>query len=57
MNDINPLAIQNKIEVIFKEMKILKVQENLKRENLLLDDSWAKFSESLIQFSERLKKE
>ena len=57
LNDINPLAIQNKIEVIFKEMKILKVQENLKRENLLLDDSWAKFSESLIQFSERLKKE
>ena len=57
LNDINPLAIQHKIEVIFKEKKILKVQENLKRENLLLDDSWAKFSESLIQFSERLKKE
>ena len=57
LNDINPLAIQNKIEVIFEEKKILKVQENLKRENLLLDDSWAKFSESLIQFSERLKKE
>ena len=57
LNDINPLAIQNKIEVIFEEKKILKVQENLKSENLLLDDSWAKFSESLIQFSERLKKE
>ena len=57
LNDINPLVIQHKIEVIFKEMKILKVQENLKRENLLLDDSWAKFSESLIQFSERLEKE
>ena len=57
LNDINPLAIQNKIEEIFEEKKILKVQENLKRENLLLDDSWAKFSESLIQFSERLKKE
>ena len=57
LNDINPLAIQHKIEVIFKEKKILKVQENLKSENLLLDDSWAKFSESLIQFSERLKKE
>ena len=57
LNDINPPVIQHKIEVIFKEMKILKVQENLKRENLLLDDSWAKFSESLIQFSERLEKE
>lgn len=57
LNDINPLVIQHKIELIFKEMKILKVQENLKRENLLLEDSWAKFSESLIQFSERLEKE
>ena len=57
MNDINPLAIQNKIEEIFNENKLIQVEENLKRENLLLDDSWAKFSESLIQFSERLKKE
>jgi len=57
LNDINPATIQNKIEEIFNEKKFLKVQENLKRENLLLVDPWAIFSESLIQFCEKFKKE
>lgn len=57
LNDINPLAIQHKIEEIFNENKMIQVEENLKHENLLLDDSWTKFSESLIQFCDTLKKE
>ena len=56
LNDINPLAIQNKIEEIFNENKLTQVEENLKLENLLLNDTWTKFSESLIQFCDTLKK-
>lgn len=56
LNDLNPLTIQNKIEVIFEEKKFIQVQENLTRENILLNDSWAKFSDSIIQFCDRLKK-
>jgi glycosyltransferase involved in cell wall biosynthesis len=56
LNDINPLAIQNKIEEIFNENKLIQVEENLKIENLLLNDTWTKFSDSLIQFCDTLKK-
>jgi len=56
LNDINPLAIQNKIEEIFNENKLTQVEENLKIENLLLNDTWTKFSDSLIQFCDTLKK-
>jgi len=56
LNDINPLAIQNKIEEIFNENKLTQVEENLKLENLLLNDTWTKFSDSLIQFCDTLKK-
>jgi glycosyltransferase involved in cell wall biosynthesis len=56
LNDINPLAIQNKIEEIFNENKLIQVEENLKLENLLLNDTWSKFSDSLIQFCDTLKK-
>ena len=56
LNDINPLAIQNKIEEIFNENKLTLVKENLKLENLLLYDTWTKFSDSLIQFCDTLKK-
>ena len=56
LNDINPLAIQNKIEEIFNENKLIQIEENLKIENLLLNDSWTKFSDSLIQFCDTLKK-
>ena len=56
LNDINPLAIQNKIEEIFNENKLTQVEENLKLENLLLIDTWTKFSDSLIQFCDTLKK-
>ena len=56
LNDINPLAIQNKIEEIFNENKLTLVKENLKLENLLLNDTWTKFSDSLIQFCDTLKK-
>jgi len=56
LNDINPLAIQNKIEEIFNENKLTQVEENLKLENLLLYDTWTKFSDSLIQFCDTLKK-
>ncbi len=56
LNDINPLAIQNKIEEIFNENKLSWVEENLKIENLLLNDTWTKFSDSLIQFCDTLKK-
>ena len=56
LNDINPLAIQNKIEEIFNENKLIQVEENLKLENLLLNDTWTKFSDSLIQFCDTLKK-
>jgi glycosyltransferase involved in cell wall biosynthesis len=55
-NDINPLAIQNKIEEIFNENKLIQIEENLKIENLLLNDTWTKFSDSLIQFCDTLKK-
>jgi glycosyltransferase involved in cell wall biosynthesis len=56
LNDINPLAIQNKIEEIFNENKLTLVKENLKLENLLLYDTWTKFSDLLIQFCDTLKK-
>ncbi|MEY3126109.1 MAG: hypothetical protein RL273_219 [Bacteroidota bacterium] len=56
LHDINPLAIQNKIEEIFNENKLTLVKENLKLENLLLNDTWTKFSDSLIQFCDTLKK-
>jgi glycosyltransferase involved in cell wall biosynthesis len=56
LHDINPLAIQNKIEEIFNENKLIQVEENLKIENLLLNDTWTKFSDSLIQFCDTLKK-
>ena len=56
LNDINPLAIQNKIEEIFYENKLTQVEENLKLENILLNDTWTKFSDSLIQFCDTLKK-
>jgi len=56
LNDINPLAIQNKIEEIFNENKLTQVEENLKLENILLNDTWTKFSDSLIQFCDTLKK-
>ncbi len=56
LNDINPLAIQNKIEEIFNENKLTQVEENLKLENLLLNDTWTKFSDSLFQFCDTLKK-
>ena len=56
LNEINPLAIQNKIEEIFNENKLIQVEENLKIENLLLNDTWTKFSDSLIQFCDTLKK-
>jgi glycosyltransferase involved in cell wall biosynthesis len=56
LNDINPLVIQNKIEEIFNENKLTQVEENLKIENLLLNDTWTKFSDSLIQFCDTLKK-
>jgi len=56
LNDINPLAIQKKIEEIFNENKLIQVEENLKIENLLLNDTWTKFSDSLIQFCDTLKK-
>jgi len=56
LNDINPLTIQNKIEEIFNENKLTQVEENLKLENLLLNDTWTKFSDSLIQFCDTLKK-
>jgi len=56
LNDVNPLAIQNKIEEIFNENKLIQIEENLKIENLLLNDSWTKFSDSLIQFCDTLKK-
>jgi len=56
LHDINPLAIQNKIEEIFNENKLTQVEENLKLENLLLNDTWTKFSDSLIQFCDTLKK-
>lgn len=56
LNDINPLAIQNKIEEIFNENKLTQVEENLMIENLLLNDTWTKFSDSLIQFCDTLKK-
>ncbi len=56
LNDVNPLAIQNKIEEIFNENKLTQVEENLKIENLLLNDTWTKFSDSLIQFCDTLKK-
>ncbi|NBP74655.1 MAG: glycosyltransferase [Crocinitomicaceae bacterium] len=56
LNEINPLAIQNKIEEIFNENKLTQVEENLKIENLLLNDMWTKFSDSLIQFCDTLKK-
>jgi len=56
LNDINPLAIRNKIEEIFNENKLTQVEENLKIENLLLNDTWTKFSDSLIQFCDTLKK-
>jgi glycosyltransferase involved in cell wall biosynthesis len=56
LNDINPLAIQIKIEEIFNENKLTQVEENLKLENLLLNDTWTKFSDSLIQFCDTLKK-
>jgi len=56
LNDINALAIQNKIEEIFNENKLTLVKENLKLENLLLYDTWTKFSDSLIQFCDTLKK-
>jgi len=56
LNDINPLAIQKKIEEIFNENKLIQIEENLKIENLLLNDTWTKFSDSLIQFCDTLKK-
>jgi glycosyltransferase involved in cell wall biosynthesis len=56
LNDINPLAIQNKIEEIFNENKLTQVEEYLKLGNLLLNDTWTKFSDSLIQFCDTLKK-
>jgi len=56
LNDINPLAIQNKIEEIFNENKLIQVEENLKIKNLFLNDTWSKFSDSLIQFCDTLKK-
>jgi glycosyltransferase involved in cell wall biosynthesis len=56
LNDLTPLAIQNKIEEIFNENKLTQVEENLKLENLLLNDMWTKFSDSLIQFCDTLKK-
>jgi glycosyltransferase involved in cell wall biosynthesis len=56
LNDINPLVIQNKIEEIFNENKLIQIEENLKIENLLLNDTWTKFSDSLIQFCDTLKK-
>ena len=56
LNDVNPLAIQNKIEEIFNENKLIQIEENLKIENLLLNDTWTKFSDSLIQFCDTLKK-
>jgi glycosyltransferase involved in cell wall biosynthesis len=56
LHDINPLAIQNKIEEIFNENKLIQIEENLKIENLLLNDTWTKFSDSLIQFCDTLKK-
>jgi len=56
LNDINPLAIQNKIEEIFNENKLIQVEENLKIKNLFLNDTWTKFSDSLIQFCDTLKK-
>jgi len=56
LHDINPLAIQNKIEEIFNENKLSQVEENLKLGNLLLNDTWTKFSDSLIQFCDTLKK-
>ena len=56
LNDINPLAIQKKIEEIFNENKLIQVEENLKIKNLFLNDTWSKFSDSLIQFCDTLKK-
>jgi len=56
LNDINPLAIQNKIEEIFNENKLTQVEENLKLKNLLFNDTWTNFSDSLIQFCDTLKK-
>lgn len=56
LNDINPLAIQNKIEEIFNENKLTQIEENLKMDNLLLNDTWTKFSDSIIQFCVTLEK-
>jgi glycosyltransferase involved in cell wall biosynthesis len=56
LDNLKPSEIEKKIEQIFEGELLLSVKENLSLENVVSSTTWIEFSQSVLEFTEHIKK-